>query len=99
VPPFFFYLADPPAPSWAGIITAVASGITAIALLCAALPALIKVMRQTRKVEKAIHEVHTIVNQQRTDLMNYQAALVRALKQADVEIPIDQSAGPEEPTH
>lgn len=82
------------APStFAGIITATASVITALALLFAALPALIKVLRRTKETREAIAEVHVIVNQQRTDLTNYQAALIRALKAASVEVPLDQSAG------
>jgi hypothetical protein len=83
--------------SLAGIITAFAGVITALALLFAALPALVKVLRETRRTGVAIGEVHTIVNQQKTDLINYQAALVRALRTAGVDVPMDQSMG-EEPT-
>jgi hypothetical protein len=77
--------------SLAGIITAIASGITALALLCAALPTLIKVLRRTAEVREAIAEVHVIVNQQRTDMGNYQRALERALQDAGIAVPIDQS--------
>jgi hypothetical protein len=38
-----------------------------------------------------VQEVHKIVNQQRTDMTNYQEALKRALSAAGIEIPIDQS--------
>jgi hypothetical protein len=68
----------------AGIITAVAGVITALALLAGALPLLIKTVRDVRKV-------HTIVNQQRTDMQNYNRALVRALVAAGIEVPDDQS--------
>jgi len=70
--------------SIAGIITASASVITALALLFAALPALIKVLRQLRAV-------HTIVNQQHTDMVRYQNALVATLLAAGIDIPVDQA--------
>lgn len=79
--------------SIAGIITAIASGITAIALLCAALPALIKVLRHAKETQAAVAEVHVIVNQQRTDGLNFNAALIRELKKHGIEVPIDQSLG------
>jgi ribosomal protein S11 len=81
--------------SVAGIITATASGITAIALLFAALPALIKVLREQRRNGRRINEVHVIVNQQKTDMTRYQEALIRALDAAGIEIPVDQSRPPE----
>jgi hypothetical protein len=68
----------------AGLTTAIASVITALALIIGALPALIKVLRTTR-------EVHTIVNQQRTDMQNYNRALIAALRSAGIEVPVDQS--------
>jgi hypothetical protein len=40
---------------------------------------------------KSLSEVHTIVNQQRTDALRYQSALVKALKRAGIEVPDDQS--------
>lgn len=75
--------------SVAGIVGASAGVISAIGLLIGALPALIKVLRQVR-------EVHKIVNQQRTDMANYQRALERALTDAGIAVPVDQSI---EPTH
>lgn len=75
--------------SVAGIIGASAGVISALALLLGAIPAMVKVLRQVR-------EVHKIVNQQRTDMQNYQRALERALRDAGLAIPIDQSI---EPTH
>ena len=74
--------------SLAGIVGAAAGVITSISLLLGAIPALIKVKRQTTSI-------HHIVNQQRTDMQNWNRALVRALKDAGIEVPIDQSA--EEP--
>lgn len=70
-----------------GIITAAGTLLTAVALVITAIAAL----RRVGKVEKAVNEVHVIVNQQRTDLLNYQRALVRALQTAGVDIPVDQS--------
>lgn len=40
---------------------------------------------------RSLGEVHTMVNQQRTDALRYQNALVKALKSAGVEVPDDQS--------
>jgi hypothetical protein len=73
-----------PGSTLAQVITAFASIITALALLAGALPLLIRTLRQLR-------EVHTIVNQQRTDAQNYQRALVDALIRAGIEVPADQS--------
>lgn len=98
--------ASAPPPSWAGIITAFATLVIALGGLIGAIVAGIKVvaplMRRTASIEAktdaaavAIQEVHTIVNQQRTDAQNYQAALVRALTAAGIDIPIDQSLGAE----
>lgn len=67
--------------SIAGIITAIATVITAIG-------GLLLILRQTRKID----DVHKIVNQQQTDLRNYQGALIRALREKGITVPIDQSA-------
>lgn len=77
-----------------GIITAIGTLLTAAALVITAIAALKRVGR----VEKVVGEVHTIVNQQRTDSLNYQRALVRALNDAGIPVPMDQSAsGPDDP--
>jgi hypothetical protein len=75
----------------AGVISAVAGVITALSLLIASAAAYVKAKSLTEKVD----EVHKIVNQQRTDMMRYQAALIKALKGAGVDVPDDQS-NPEE---
>jgi hypothetical protein len=72
---------------WLG---AVAGLLTAIAAIGAVIPALVKVLR-------SIREVKHIVNQGRTDMLNYQGALVRALRSGGIDVPIDQSSG-QEPT-
>lgn len=77
-----------PASTWAPIIAAVGTLLTAIALVITAWTN----SRNTRRVECKVEEVHKIVNQQHTDMKNYQAALIRALEARGVEVPIDQSA-------
>lgn len=77
----------------AGVITAIASAFTAIALVITAVGGL----QRSRKVEAKVDTVHKIVNQQRTDAQNYQRALIAALRKAHVDVPEDQSAQPEDP--
>ena len=88
-------LADAPAQvansSLAGIIAAVAGVVTALAFLITALTLLIPILRTSRKNTEAIAQVHTIVNQQHTDLQRYQQALIKALTVAGVQVPDDQS--------
>jgi hypothetical protein len=45
----------------------------------------------SRKTNIATHEVHTMVNQQRTDALRYQTALIKSLRKAGVAVPDDQS--------
>jgi hypothetical protein len=82
-------------PTWAGIITAAATLVLALTALLGGVTALVKVFlpikRETAANTVAIAEVHTIVNKQRTDMENYQRALIRALQKHDVEVPEDQS--------
>lgn len=91
--------------SLAGIITAVATVITALGGFALALGVLIPILRITKEAKRASVQardmavstgvkadaVHKIVNQQRTDMLRYTEALVRALKSAGVEVPVDQS--------
>jgi len=72
----------------AGVITASASAFTALALIITAIAGLLAARRADRKIDT----VHKLVNQQHTDLKNYQRALVRALESAGVTVPVDQSA-------
>jgi hypothetical protein len=71
--------------SVAGIITAVATMLTALGGLLLALKVVVPIRKETS-------QIHTMVNQQRTDALNYQKALIRALSKAGVDIPEDQSA-------
>jgi len=86
------------ASSLAGIITAVATVVSAAGGLFLALAVFLPIMRETRVAARAsvatLDEVHTIVNQQRTDMTNFNRALIRALNDAGVPVPIDQSVAP-----
>lgn len=77
--------------STAGIITASSALFIAVAGAITALTTLIPLLRRSKSTEAKVDEVHTIVNQQRTDMQNYNAALVRALSAAGIEVPVDQS--------
>lgn len=90
--------------SWAGVIGAIGSCLTAIALIITARAS----SRTSRRVEGKVDEVkatgettHTIVNHQRDvmqqiirDGANYNRALIRALEARGIDVPIDQSAPP-----
>ena len=73
--------------TWAGTIGAVGSCLTAVALIITALAG----YRRSKLVERKVDAVHVIVNQQHTDLTNYQRALIRALEDKGIAVPIDQS--------
>lgn len=70
------------------VIGSVAAVVTALGGLAIALGALIPILRRTRK---DVAEVHTMVNQQRTDMMLYQTALITALHKAGAPVPDDAS--------
>jgi hypothetical protein len=80
-----------PQSTLAGVITASATVLTALALVITAIAGLIR----SRRVEAKVDQVHIIVNQQRTDALNYQRALIAALSKAGVDVPADQSVDPE----
>jgi hypothetical protein len=89
-----------PEPTVAGVITAIAGVITACALVISALALLLPILRkakaieaQVNGVESKVDGVHVIVNQQQTDLRNYQAALIASLRAAGIAVPADQSLG------
>jgi hypothetical protein len=73
-----------PESTFAGIITAIAASITALGGLIVVLTIFIPMLRTAKST-------HKIVNQGRTDMQNYQRALIRALKAGGIEIPEDQS--------
>lgn len=72
----------------AGVISAVAGVVTAVGGLVAVLAVFLPALRRNRET---LDEVHHIVNQQRTDMTNFNRALIRALVEAGVPVPIDQS--------
>lgn len=91
--------------SLAGIITASATVITACGGLFLALAVFLPQMRETKKIALAgrqaaeqsrdqIIQVHTMVNQQRTDMMRYQERLIEALTASGIEVPRDSSLRP-----
>lgn len=41
-----------------------------------------------------VQSVHKIVNQQRTDMLTYQADLIRALRREGIDVPRDESEYP-----
>lgn len=71
--------------NWAAIITAGASAVTALGGVIVAFTVLIPSLRIAKNT-------HTLVNQSHTDAINYQNALIRALKEKNIEVPVDQSA-------
>lgn len=75
----------------AGIITAVATALTALGGLILAISVLVPILRSTRRVETQVGVVHTIVNQQRTDAQRYNIALSEVLRAHGIDIPVDQS--------
>jgi hypothetical protein len=70
--------------SYIALITAIATVITAMGGLIVSLFVLVPSLRVAKIT-------HNLVNQQRTDSINYQNALIRALKDAKINVPIDQS--------
>lgn len=87
--------------SWgtvAGTLTAVATLITALGGLVVTLKVLVpnfRTNKETRARAEEINtqacEIHKIVNQQRTDMLRFQAALIKTLKAHDIDVPDDQS--------
>jgi hypothetical protein len=76
----------PVATTIVGIITAVATMATAVGGLLLAW--------SNFRTRRAVDQVHKIVNQQHTDLVRYQRALVKALEAAHIDVPDDQSIEP-----
>ena len=73
------------------LIVAVTGLVTALGIT---IPTLVKVFRvgtTMQGVEQSVQDVHTIVNQQRTDAKSYETRLVGALHTAGVEVPPDAS--------
>jgi hypothetical protein len=82
-----------------GIITAIGTVLTALALVINAMTE----RRRSRRIERKVDhldeqgaETHIIVNQQRTDMQRYIRAQSALLTQHGIELPIDQSIDPSE---
>jgi hypothetical protein len=75
-----------------GIITAISTVLTALALVINAITA----RRRDKRIENKVDVVHTIVNQQRTDMQRYIRALSNTLKEHGIDLPVDQSLEVEE---
>lgn len=95
------------ASSWAGVITAIATLLTALGGLVVTYKVMIPNKKTNEDTHAQVEQVHTIVNQQRSDMLqiikeqgDWNRALVRALKLHNIEVPIDQSVpdieGPDE---
>lgn len=67
------------------LITAIASAFTALGGVLVALKLLLPALEIAKNT-------HQLVNQTHTDSVNYQNALIRALKDKGIAIPVDQSA-------
>jgi hypothetical protein len=77
--------------SVAGIITAVATVLTACGGVAATLVVLIPILRGTRANAAQIAEVHVMVNQRLTDAQRYQERLMEELVSRGIAIPRDTS--------
>lgn len=87
-----------------GIATAIATVVIALTALVGALTGFFRVLptlRHTKTIaDQTLAEAqatHKIVNQQRTDGLRYNRALVDALRQAGIAVPVDQSLNDEPP--
>jgi hypothetical protein len=84
-------------PQWGVIIAASATALTAIGGVVLAFSVLLPTLRVSKDAIVKVEEVHKLVNSQHDALIEYQEALVGALKDADVVVPVDQSSRPAAP--
>jgi len=77
-----------------GVMSLLLTSIAALITAWAARRTSQRVETEVKRGNAQIAEVHVIVNQQRTDTLNYQRILIRALNKAGIEIPEDQSVDP-----
>jgi hypothetical protein len=84
--------------SIASIITACATLVIAVGGVVTALTLFIPILRNAKEAVKnskdavdKTNEVHTIVNQQKTDMQNYQRELIATIQEGGLRIPRDQS--------
>jgi hypothetical protein len=79
------------ASSWAGVIGAIGSMLTAAGVLVTAVRLIMPLLSQAREIHVQAREIHTIVNQQRTDMLTYQRELIEALAAHGISVPKDRS--------
>ena len=87
--------------SSAATIAAMAGLVTAVAVLITAVTGLITARRVERKVDlvhKTGEDNHKMLNQESTDRMNFQRALIRTIRAGGLDVPIDQSVPEQPPT-
>ncbi len=69
--------------------------VTALLVLAGVAVPLYREMRKNTKATEVVvaqvAQVHTLVNQQHTDMVAYQALLVASLRAGGIEVPRDQS--------
>lgn len=78
---------------WASVIAAIGTAVSAIlAGLVVLLHRDIKVTQtEVESTKQQVEEVHTIVNQERTDSVAYRLLLTDTLRRAGVKVPVDPS--------
>lgn len=84
------------AAGWVSIIVAIGTAVTAI-LSALALILVRNVKSEVIDARTDVAEVHTMVNQQRTDSKRYEKLLVETLQRAQVRVPVDVSIDKETP--
>lgn len=84
------------AAGWVSIIAAIGTAVTAI-LSALALILVRNVKDEVVDARTDVAEVHTIVNQQKTNAMRYEKLLVETLQRAQVRVPVDASIDKETP--
>lgn len=77
--------------TWAGLITAFATLLTAAGGFVLAVKVLMPTKREVRETKAQVEQVHTLVNQANTDLKRYIGALTSELTKQGISVPIDQS--------
>lgn len=83
-------------PQWALIIGALATVFTAIGGLVLAFSVLIPTLRASKDAVVKVAEVHQLVNSAHDAILEYQATLVGALRDAEVAVPADETHRPVE---
>lgn len=84
------------AAGWVSIIAAIGTAVTTI-LSALALILVRNVKSEVIDARTDVAEVHTMVNQQRTDSKRYEKLLVETLQRAQVRVPVDVSIDKETP--